>query len=150
MIIRLVLSIVAIFALISVVYRRRIIRVEDKHKPWYYNHRVLLGLLGVTIIPLIVLTTFVPYREYVTYEEKVKIGVKYNDDELYFRGLWGLAQHDYMNIEKQFDYIRCAANVDLHGRDARYKEALSLYGKSDLHYKQIPGSSKKVGDNTYI
>lgn len=123
--------------LISAIYRRRTISVNEINRSWGYKNRVLIALLAITIIPLYLLNSFLPERIPNTPEEKIYIGKKYENDGLYIQGLQELADSDTMNIRIQLEYINEFVRINDTQNGRHCSNLIYRYLKSELFHRRV-------------
>ncbi len=135
--ISLVFTIIVAVILISIVYRRRIISGIDKDKSWIYHNKVLVLLLGMTILPLFLLNVFYPERHIYTPEDAVYMGEKYSDDKLYLKGLKELAERDSTDIRKQIEYIHEYLRFPSQNQGDKCWYIVDFYDHSEEFHKRM-------------
>lgn len=129
-------SVIIAVVIITTIYRRRILKPENQNKSWYYNNRVLVALLAMVIIPVITLNVFIPDKENLTPEEAISLGSKYENRNLYLRGLRKKAIASPNDIRAQIEYIQEFSYKQTEA-EINCNTLINLYGDSEEIHKRM-------------
>lgn len=99
------IAIITILILVGVTYRKDVTTKPIPGKPVWYPYRRIIGLLALTLVPILLINSFMPNRIVATSEEKIELGKENNNVSLISEGYRELAQRYPDSLELQFRHI---------------------------------------------
>lgn len=100
-----IVPVIIVLILIGITYRNEITRKAAKGKPFWYPYRKLLGLLALTLIPIIVMNLIIPERIITDPAERMLLAEKQNDNTNYFEASEALCRMYPDSIPLLLQYI---------------------------------------------